>query len=210
MGFDYFRSGISRGPGGLYRKPEVKDDFRKGVLGALLFSLGGGVLWVLLFQIGFFAAVTGAVTLFLAVTGYRKFGGKLGTGGLVLSVIFSVVVLLIAWNISLGLDVTQYYREEVAAGRIQNMPNFFQAIVIGLIGVLSQGNIAGAYVTPFVFALVLLGATAFFYAKKIREAKRAEKKNEPGPVIVDYQNPVIIDDAEADPDPVSNDDSADT
>ncbi|MBO5767302.1 MAG: hypothetical protein J6R49_02135, partial [Clostridia bacterium] len=47
-----------------------------GIVGALLFSLAGGIVWFLLYQIGFLAAISGIIGVVCAIKGYAIFGKR--------------------------------------------------------------------------------------------------------------------------------------
>ena len=47
-----------------------------GTVGAFLFALVGGVLWYVLYQIGFLAAISGIVGVICAIKGYSFFAKR--------------------------------------------------------------------------------------------------------------------------------------
>lgn len=54
---------------------EKRENVGKGILGAILFGLGGLVIQVIIMYIGYVAAIAGIITYFLTITGYKKFSG---------------------------------------------------------------------------------------------------------------------------------------
>lgn len=56
-------------------KPSPQENVGNGVLGALLFGLGGAVLQAVILNLGKVAAVAGIVCFLLAMLGYKKFSG---------------------------------------------------------------------------------------------------------------------------------------
>ena len=48
---------------------DAQEKVFQGILGAFLFGLAGGVLWVILWRIGFIAPIAGLITAILAVNG---------------------------------------------------------------------------------------------------------------------------------------------
>ena len=56
-----------------YTNIDKQENTLAGVFGAFLFSLAGGVLWFILYQINFLAAVSGFVGVICAVKGYMLF-----------------------------------------------------------------------------------------------------------------------------------------
>ena len=55
---------------------QEQENVLAGVVGAFLFSLVGGILWFVLYQIGYLAAVSGLVGVICAVKGYTFFANK--------------------------------------------------------------------------------------------------------------------------------------
>ena len=53
-----------------------EENFVAGLVGAFLFSLAGGIVWYLLYQIGFIASISGIIGVVCAVKGYAVFGKK--------------------------------------------------------------------------------------------------------------------------------------
>lgn len=100
--------------GGMPEAPE-KEKVLLGFLGAFLFSLAGGVIYVILYQLGILAAICGWVTFILAGVGYRKFSGtkeKFSVKSIVASLVMLVVVILLAEYVCLAIDIYKYFVEE--------------------------------------------------------------------------------------------------
>ena len=110
----------------------VEENVVFGVVGAFLFSLAGGVLWYVLYQFGFFAAISGFVGVIAAIKGYAFFAKKESKKGIVISVIIAVVVLVIAWYLCLANDVFTAYSQWYADGEIDFQITFAEAVVVML------------------------------------------------------------------------------
>ena len=52
---------------------ETRENTAAGIVGAFLFSLVGGILWFVLYQVGYLAAISGFVGVICAVKGYTFF-----------------------------------------------------------------------------------------------------------------------------------------
>ena len=52
---------------------DIQENVLSGIVGAFLFSLIGGILWFVLYQIGYLAAISGLVGVICAVKGYTFF-----------------------------------------------------------------------------------------------------------------------------------------
>ncbi|MFQ9890174.1 MAG: hypothetical protein ACLRWM_07530, partial [Streptococcus sp.] len=75
---------------------EIVEDSSRGIIGAVAGALIGGVLWALVYQIGFIVAFLGYLIVFLAINGYQLMAGKISKKVLIISIICSVLVLFFA------------------------------------------------------------------------------------------------------------------
>ena len=64
----------------------VKENVLAGAVGAFLFALVGGVLWFVLYLVGFFAGISGLVGAVCAVKGYSLFSKKESVKGIVIAI----------------------------------------------------------------------------------------------------------------------------
>ena len=116
-----------------------------GILGAALFSLVGGILWVVLDRVGFVAGICGYVSFICATKGYALFAKKRSKTGVIVSVVVSILMMAIAayvclsWEVydafkDLGLtfvDCLKYSYEFLADGEIAG--DFFLNLGLGLV-----------------------------------------------------------------------------
>lgn len=84
---------------------EKTENVPLGLVGAFLFSLIGGTLWFILYQLGFLVELSGIVLSLCAYRGYVIFSKGSNPIGLIASVLISLFVLLAAWFLSINLDV---------------------------------------------------------------------------------------------------------
>lgn len=76
---------------------EKKENISLGIIGALLFSLAGGLVFFLLDQLGYIASISGFVAIWAAFFGYGLFSGnKNSIKGIIIAAIASVLVMLVA------------------------------------------------------------------------------------------------------------------
>lgn len=99
-----------------------------GIVGAFLFALVGGVLWYVLYQIGFLAAISGIVGVICAIKGYSVFAKRESIKGVIISVIMAILVIVIAWYLCLSTDVYKAYQQWYAEGDIDYTVTFFEAV----------------------------------------------------------------------------------
>ena len=76
-----------------------------GILGALLGSIAGVVIIVLLSQVGFIASVAGLVMAICTLKLYEKFAGTLSKKGIIICIVIMVLMTVLAENIAFTLQV---------------------------------------------------------------------------------------------------------
>ena len=157
---------------------ETKENVLAGAVGAFLFSLVGGILWFVLYQIGYVAALSGLVGVICAVKGYTFFAKTKNESKtcLVLSVIIAVLVLAISWYLCIGYDIYLAYQEWFAAGEVDFTLNFFESIrVIPLF--LAEKEILVGYLANLGLGLLFAGLGVISYLSS-REKKMKKQAAE--------------------------------
>ncbi|MCH5198211.1 MAG: hypothetical protein J1E34_04810 [Oscillospiraceae bacterium] len=152
-----------------------KENVLAGAVGALLFSLVGGALWFVLYQVGFLAGISGLIGVICAIKGYSIFAKKESLKGIVIAIIAAVIVMLAAWYLCLSLDVYNTYKEWYADGEIDYTISF-AAAVRGSYVFLEEPDIALAYLKDLIIGLVLCVVGAFrFVANAVMRVKQEKK-----------------------------------
>ena len=111
-----------------------------GTLGAFLFALAGGLVYFALWQVGFIAAICGAIAVICAMKGYKLFAKKESLYGVVTSVVVSVLVIAIAWYFCLAFDVYDAYKEWYAAGEVEAPVSLLEALLGAHVFSAGSGN----------------------------------------------------------------------
>ncbi len=112
-------------------KIEVEENVLFGTVGAFLFSLVGGAMYLLLSRIGFIAALSGLVAVVCAIKGYTFFSKKESKRGIIISVIISALVLIIAWYVGFCLDMINAFETWYEQGEVFYVPTLFEYIPYG-------------------------------------------------------------------------------
>lgn len=108
---------------------KIKDEnVVAGSVGAFLFALIGGVIWFVLYQVGFLAGISGLIAVIAAVKGYTVFSKKESLKGVIISVIMAIIVMIIAWYLCLSTDVYNAYQEWYKNGEVDFTVTFFEAV----------------------------------------------------------------------------------
>lgn len=80
-----------------------------GMVGALLGSLIGVVVWFIIYQLGYIAVISGVILAVCAFKGYQMFGGRITKLGIVICTIISAIMLIVAEQICLAVDLVSVY-----------------------------------------------------------------------------------------------------
>ncbi len=146
-----------------------------GIIGALLFSLAGGIIWFVLWQIGIIAGISGIIGVICAIKGYSVFAKKESIKGIVISIIATVVVMVIAWYFCLSMDVYDAYKEWYAEGYIDYTITFGEA-VRGAYVYLEEPEIGPAYIKDLVIGLAFCIIGGVGYVMSAVKRVKAEKE----------------------------------
>lgn len=90
---------------------EKKENMLMGIIGALVGSLAGVAVIMLLSKLGFVASVSGAVMSFCTIFMYEKLGHKLSKKGLIICVIVVIAMTYVAHNLTYTLEMYKYLVE---------------------------------------------------------------------------------------------------
>ncbi len=131
-----------------------KENVIAGIVGAFLFSLIGGIVWVALDYIGFYAGISGLIGAVCAMQGYRIFGGKLSKKGVIISAGIALLVLILAWYGCLAKDVYEACKDWYAEGELDYLPSYGDCFRTAYL-YLSEPEIAKSYLLSLGIGLVL-------------------------------------------------------
>lgn len=94
-----------RPPEPVPRRREPRERVFLGLLGALLGSLAGVALQIILAQMGYVAALSGVVMAVCTLLGYQHFGRRLSGLGIFLSILVMIVMVMVGMALSAGFMV---------------------------------------------------------------------------------------------------------
>jgi len=148
-----------------------------GVVGAFLFSLIGGVLWFVLYQIGFLAAASGFVGVICAVKGYTFFS-KAKTESvkcIAISSVMTALSLIIAWYFCVAyifyIEVQNEINYLINSGEISSYTyTFFDALRELPTALMLNTNALIAYLADLGTGL-LCAVLGVIYYLSVREKK---------------------------------------
>lgn len=96
----------------IVRESATRTNYPMGILGAILGSLAGAVVWLLFSLMGFIGYIAGFISGFGGIMGYKWLGKKISTGGIVISIIISFVFLFLAMYLAVGIDLYNQFKAE--------------------------------------------------------------------------------------------------
>ncbi len=150
--------------------PEEQENVLFGLVGAFLFSLAGGIIYFLLLQIGYIAAISGLIGVVCAIKGYSFFAKKESMKGVILSVIIAVIVLIIAWYFGFAYQLYQAYQDWYALGEVEYTLTFFESVRAAIFFIPDNLSHLGDLGISLLLAAVGCGS---YVANSIKRAKAA-------------------------------------
>ncbi len=189
---------------------EKRENFLSGLVGAFLFSLAGLAVYVLLYQIGILAWVSGFIATICAIRGYSFFAKGESKKGIIAATVISVLIMVVAWYICLSIDVYGAYQEWYANGEIDFTLTIFEAASSAYL-FLSDPEIASAYLMDLLLSVLFCIGGSIGPAKnalnRIR-LKQAMAEQQNAPVAnAEFEETKLNDDPYADNTKKSDDDT---
>ena len=162
--------------------PEYKEEkIIPGILGALLFSLVGGIVCFILYQLNYVAALSGVIGVLCALKGYEMFSGKLTKKGVVISFIASIAAVILAMYVALGYSICEAINEYA----VQKI-TIFDAISYIPETLAQYSDLSSAFYSDVAMSVVFSIIGSIGYVVK---ALKSPKKNK-DPLTYDPGNPL--------------------
>lgn len=97
---------------GVASSPIIEQNHRgRGIIGALLGAIAGGIIWTIIGCLGYVSGWIAALIFLLAQWGYKKLAGKEDSFGIIISVILGLLIIIPATYASYGFSVWQELNE---------------------------------------------------------------------------------------------------
>ena len=144
-----------------------------GILGALLFSLAGGIVWFILWQIEIVAGLSGIVGVFCAMKGYEIFAKKKSIKGVVISFIFALAVIVFTWYLCIGYDYYSVFVPEAGLSGVSLFDCLFEGFeILDFYDYIGATEIRGEYMSDLIFGVVftIIGGIGYV-VDAVRRAK---------------------------------------
>ncbi len=136
-----------------------------GVIGALLGSIPGIVVWIILGQMGYIAGIAGWLMIIGAKFGYKKLAGGIDKLGSVLSLIISLLMPIVSEYLGLAVSVYRAFHAEyaVTVGQaLQSVPYY-----------LGESDVVTPIISSLVIGYILVLAVYFSSNAKNRKQQKA-------------------------------------
>ncbi len=152
-----------------------KEKVAAGVLGAALFALIGGIIYVVLYKADIFPPLSGLAATALSIVGFRLFAKKPSLKSVFISLGIAFVILVLFTYLILAWDVYDAYLEWYSAGEVKQPITFIQALLYGH-QFLAQPSVLAYYLkqSGLTALFCVIGSVMFFIdgIKLYREQKQ--------------------------------------
>lgn len=151
---------------------EESENTAAGALGALLFALIGGALWVFIFWADIFPGFCGMACVVTAVIGYRLFGKKASLKGVFIAFAAAVFIMMIANYFCLAIDVYNTLNRLYADGEYFQSVSFLNAVAYSY-QFLAEPDVLKYLLKDFGWGMLYCAIGAFtFIVDGIKQYKR--------------------------------------
>ena len=162
---------------------EQNENMIAGIVGAFLFSLAGGVIYFLLYMVGYIASISGLVGVVCAIKGYTIFAKKESIKGIVIASLIALLVMVLAWYFSLSYSIYDSYQTYFANGEVGFTVSFLDAVRVTP-DFLAVDEVAAECFKDLALSLLfgVIGAGGYVYTK-IKNAKNAPVAASAAPAV---------------------------
>ena len=134
----------------------------RGIIGALLFSLAGGIVYYVLWSINIIAAISGIICVICALKGYEIFAGTRTKRGIFIAVAVSAVMLVLAWYFCFCADMQAYWEAAYEAGEIDFSPSIGFCLRYGYLDIPANPG----YLWSLLLSLAMSGVGCWGYVTR--------------------------------------------
>lgn len=155
----------------IVNKQSQQDNIAGGIAGALIGSLLGVALIVIIGQLGYVAAISGAVMAYACLKGYERLGGNLTFRGVLISVIIMLVMTYVGNRANWALMAVR----ELSGYIDYSFFDWFMELPSMLAQVGEKGSYVGTLVMTYAFMVLGAGPTVYNKIKERKDSGRMVK-----------------------------------
>ena len=144
----YYTEGTASHSGFMLQEPE---NVPMGILGAFLLSLAGGILYFIIYQLGYIAGIAGFIAVICAIKGYKWLGKKETVKGVVISSVIALIVIIAAEFYAAGFQLLELMNDVYPEAGV----NFFNSPVYVIKMMQESGDIASIVIREVAITLLL-------------------------------------------------------
>lgn len=123
-----------------------------GFIGALLFSLIGCAVWIIIDQMGYVSWLGGLLIGFLTMTGYLKFGKRLDVFGVIICVLILLAEIYLCDRVSVAITVMNTWNESGGDVSFLDAYNSFDLLM-------ENADVSGAFYETLIWGYVMTFAS---------------------------------------------------
>lgn len=106
-----------------------RGNFLSGAVGAILGSLLGVAAWVLVYRLGYIAAIVGLIMIVCTFKEFSLFGGKLNLPGILFCTVLSAAMLYVGEQVAIAWEIYDIFRTDFSVTffqAYQSIPTFME------------------------------------------------------------------------------------
>lgn len=128
-----------------------QNNLKKGILGAVVGSIPGILLWILLGYIGYTASIVGFVIAFGILFGYNLLGGTLEKTGIIICIVVLLIAIYVGehmtWSVVIYKALKEYSEEVTLGDCVKNLQPMLALIEM-------KGDFVSSVVKGYIFGLL--------------------------------------------------------
>lgn len=149
-----------------------------GTIGAILGALLGAALWIIIYQLGYVAAIAGIAIVFCSYKGYTLLSKRKEGKAAIIAIIVSVIVLCLAHYFCWGLEIYNQLKTDYEVTLMEAM-KLVPTFVFDKEMISTDSEVIIGFFRDLAIGLVLIGVGYFSYIRKdLRPEENKESNSE--------------------------------
>lgn len=154
---------------------ETKSNLLLGIVGALLGTLAGAIVYYIVTKIGYIAVISSVAGVGISLALFRKFNRKLTWLGVLICIVLNVVTIIL---VDTYIFADMILRDPNGAGSGYTLVELMRLVLIGLF----RGKFLSDYIYSFLSCGIAIFVGVLLGASQIREQRKAAKLAAEAPI----------------------------